>query len=344
MLKILCLAAIIAVPLLQSFRGLDLTDTGFVATNQRFIFTDPARVSYWFHLWLTNVVGGVIDLLFGGAGLLPMKLAAAVIFWGTAAAAFKLFKAAMPRELLWVGVAVSMVFGFADKINIVHYNNLSTLFMALGAWLIVDGCISRRRGLLFAAGFVLGLSILARVPNGLALALILIPLIVDLAAANASHRIRPDGKGVLLYAAGAAAALAVGLSVMAALGHLHLYLASLRDLGASPERRAPTTDRRCCCCEPARDGVLAVVLGAISLGAITGLAAVLGPLLKSRVVRVGVVVLAGLVLCAAFFRRSNWRSGELHLLSRNRGDGLSRGGWRGAVSHRLGDERLRTGQ
>ncbi len=300
-LKVLCLAAIIAVPLLQSFRGLDLTDTGFVATNQRFIFSDPARVAYWFHLWLTNVLGGIVDLVFGAWGLLPMKLAAAVIFWGTAAAAFKLFKGAMPRELLWVGVAVSIVFGFADKINIIHYNNLSTLFMALGAWMVVDGCISRRRGPLCAAGFVLGLNVLVRVPNALALGLILIPPILDAVAAGRAGRLRPDSKGVLFYLAGAVAALLIGFSAMAALGHFPLYVASLRDLGASTGTEGSQYRSSLLFLRPARDGVLAVVLGALFLAVIAALAAVVG-LLKNRTMRAGLVLLAGVLLCAGFFR------------------------------------------
>jgi hypothetical protein len=298
---IFCLAAIIIVPLLQAFRGLDLTDTGFVATNQRLIFSDPARVAYWFHLWLTNILGGVVDLIFGRWGLLPMKLAAAVIFWGTAAAAFKLFKSALPRELVWVGVTVSIVFGFADKINIIHYNNLSALFMALGAWLITDGCISKRRVLLFAAGFTLGLSVLVRVPNALGLGLIFIPLILDAVTGGRSGRLRADSRGVLLYIAGAIAALLIGFSVMASLGHLPLYLASLRDLGASTGTEGSQYRSSMLFLRPARDGVLAVVLGTLSLAFITVLAAVIG-LLKSRIMRTGLLMLAGILLCVAFFR------------------------------------------
>jgi hypothetical protein len=106
---------------------------------------------------------------------------------------------------------------------------------------------------------------------------------------------------VLLYVAGAIAALLIGFSAMAALGHLPLYLASLRDLGASTGTEGSQYRSSLLFLRPARDGVLAVVLGTLSLAGITVLAAVIG-LLKIRFLRAGLVVLAGVVLCFAFFR------------------------------------------
>jgi hypothetical protein len=301
LLEVLCLVLIVAVPLLQSFRGLDLTDTGFVATNQRLIFSDPAHVSYWFHLWLTNILGGLVDLVFGMWGLLPMKLAAAAIFWGTAIAAFKLFKSAMPRELIWVGIAVTIVFSYVDKINIVHYNNLSALSMAFGAWLIAEGCLTRQRGFLFIAGCVLGLSALIRVPNVLALGLIIVPLILDLVGIGTSDRLRPDVTGTLLYIAGAAAALAAGFLIMALLGHLHLYFASLRDLGASTGTEGSHYRTHLLLMRLVRDTGISMLLGGASIGAMMLASAPLS-YVKSRALRVGLIAGSGALLCFGFFR------------------------------------------
>src|SRR4029450_14163246 len=66
-IELLCLAWIVSVPLVEAFRGVDLTDTGFLLSNQYWILHDPSAASYWFHLWLTNLIGGLVRLA-GGPG------------------------------------------------------------------------------------------------------------------------------------------------------------------------------------------------------------------------------------------------------------------------------------
>ncbi len=42
-LRAACFVLLVAVPLLQAFRGLNLTDKGFVLTNQRLVFSSGTR-------------------------------------------------------------------------------------------------------------------------------------------------------------------------------------------------------------------------------------------------------------------------------------------------------------
>jgi hypothetical protein len=225
-----CLVVIVALSLARAFLGLDLTDTGFVATNQRLIFSAPSSVAYWFHLWLTNVIGGVVDLAFGRYGIVPMKLASAVIFWCTVAAIRKLYGKAVDSTAFWLGVAATAIFGFVDKINIVHYNNLSALFFAVGAWFLVEGSVSRKGWAFFASGFALALNAFVRLPNALGLGLPLIPLLLGRFGRSEGdpYPMRPGEFAI--FAAGAFAAVASALAAMAMLGHLGPYRESISAL------------------------------------------------------------------------------------------------------------------
>ncbi len=293
---LLSVLALVAVPLVMAFRGLDMTDTGFVAVNQQLIFSAPSAVSFWFHLWLTNVIGGLVYLAFGQFGLLPMKLAAALIFWLTAWAAIRLYGRSMPRHLLFLGVAAPLAFDFAGKINIVHYNNLSALSLALGAWLLVEGCFSGRRGRLFASGFVLGLNVLVRLPNVVGLGLIILVPILNLLAAGEGPRIKLDARGLLLYLAGAILALAAGFAAMAALGHLGLYLGSLKDLAVETDADGSKYGVLRVLLRPARAGLFSVIAGLACLLALLGISRALGRLRRPGVAMI--IICAGSCLFA----------------------------------------------
>ena len=143
-IELLCLAWIVSVPLVEAFRGVDLTDTGFLLSNQYWILHDPSAASYWFHLWLTNLIGGLVLLAAGPVGLFASKLASAFLFWGLVWAAFRLYGKHADARWIWIGAAVTLAFDFAGKVNVVHYNNLSVLFFAWMAVLLTEGTASRR--------------------------------------------------------------------------------------------------------------------------------------------------------------------------------------------------------
>ena len=229
----LCLALLAVVPLLQAIRGLDLTDTGFVATNQQLFFAAPQSVAYWFHLWLTNLLGGLVYLAFGQWGLLPMKLAAAVIFWLTILAMYRLYREEVPAILILLGAACGMPFDFFGKINIVHYNNLSTLFLVWGVFFLAKGVLERHTGHMFMAGFLLAVNTFVRLPNVIAIGFIVLIPLFNLIERDKAKRLPCGVKEYLAYLAGCIAAVAIVLAVMTILGQRELYFNALRDLGSS---------------------------------------------------------------------------------------------------------------
>jgi hypothetical protein len=277
-LRIVCLTILIVVPILEAFRGLDVTDTGFVLTSQRLIFTFPADVSYWFHLWLTNVIGGIVDLVFGSFGVLPHKLAAAVIFWCMIVIIFRMYRNRVQADTILVAVTIAIGFAFYRKINIIHYNNLSALFYLLGASLLLKGLIEQKSRFVFFSGFVLGLNIFIRIPNILGLGLILVPYGLDLITRDQERRIRAGVKDLGSFSLGAAMAIIIAVLAMLALGHWSIYLRSLGDLANSSTVEAGDYGLREVIRRPIRDTLSAIQWGlaaALVIAAFSALASLL---------------------------------------------------------------------
>ena len=226
----LCLGCLVVLPLFWAIRGIDPTDSGFVLTNQRYIFSHPHWVGYWFHLWLTSVVGGVWDSIFGRFGLLPHKIASAVIFWGMAALILAMYKGITKRKIVLPAIVLSLTYAFVYRINVIHYDNLSALVLVAGAVPLVRAVFGGREALYALSGFLLGLSVFVRVPNAVGLGLILVPPILKLVFKKTSEELKFRGRDFFIFGLGVLGAVAACFAAMCALGHLNLYLCSLLEL------------------------------------------------------------------------------------------------------------------
>ena len=230
-IELLCLAWIVSVPLVEAFRGVDLTDTGFLLSNQYWILHDPSAASYWFHLWLTNLIGGLVLLAAGPVGLFASKLAAAFLFWGLVWAAFRLYGKRTDARWIWIGAAVTLAFDFAGKVNVVHYNNLSVLFFAWMAVFLTEGTASRRASLYAAAGAVFVANVLIRLPNAVGVVLLAVPFLMDWLAPKETAKWKLGWRFLAAFVVGAALTALTAAATMFLLRHAHWYLESLSAMG-----------------------------------------------------------------------------------------------------------------
>jgi hypothetical protein len=295
-IELFALAIILIVPLLQAFRGLDLTDTGFVLTNQRFFFSAPQNVSYWFHLWLTNLLGGLVDLAFGRFGILPHRFAAAAIYWLCCLMVFVAFRTLLKRWVILLSLAATVSFHFAAKINIVHYNNVSALLLIVGTVLLVRGAMTGKALDYFFAGFVLAANSFARIPNAPGIFLILLVPIVGALLPKDMVRPRLTLRVAVAYGFGIAVAVAVALGTMKALGQLDIYFESLHGLAASTSGVESNYGLFYVIMRPIRDTVLAFAGG----GILFALLALISRLLRS-VKSVLIKAIAFAILSLVFF-------------------------------------------
>ena len=216
-----------ALPLGLMFQGLDVTDTGWVLANYRNFFPAPASVSYWFHLWFTNLLGGLWDSAFGSGGLLSFRLAGVLIFWLTTLLVFLTYRERVKPRHLFPALLMGLVFHFPSKITTIHYNNVSALLLVLGAFFLLAWVRKERPILLVFSGASVALAFFARLPNLLGL---LFAGIVVFSGWFHGRPIKTILRSLLLFFAGFGIAFVLVLGLMKAIGHRDLYLASVREL------------------------------------------------------------------------------------------------------------------
>ena len=206
--------------------GLEFSDTGFNATFFQQFFEDPASVQYNFPYWLTGAVGGLWLLMFADLGILGIRLLGALVFTGTLMLIHSLLKPRLGGRHLRLGLAsVALLLGPTTAFSGLEYNLLTSLLFALASLLIVRGVTQPRKAALFAAGVVLGLNVFARFPNVVGIAMVL-------PAMYFGWLMRRDRREVVISAGlivgGFVSAILSILVLMTAMGHLELYVGSLR--------------------------------------------------------------------------------------------------------------------
>jgi hypothetical protein len=220
---------LVIVPAGLMFQGIDFTDTGWVLSNYQQIFLDPQSVSYWFHLWLPNIIGGIWNAFFGWGGLLSFKVAAVFIFWITAFCVYKVYKGFVSLKYLFPALLLGMVFHFPGKITVIHYNNISMLVLTLGAAILFFGLEKKSRPLIFLSGMACSLAVFARIPNIAGMAFVLV-----LVYAWMLEKGRLSGlvKNIGFFFLGVLAAAAIVTAAMFLLGHLSIYRDAVGELFA----------------------------------------------------------------------------------------------------------------
>jgi hypothetical protein len=214
-------------PLVLMLQGIDFTDTGWVLSNYQQIFSDPQSVSYWFHLWLPNIIGGFWNALFGWGGLLSFKIAAVIIFWLTAFCIYGIYKSFFSSKYILPALLLGMAFHFPSKITVIHYNNISMLFLTFGAAALFFGIEKKARPPIFLSGGVLILAVFARLPNILGMSFVLVLIYARLMEKGSRANLVKD---VGFFFLGALTAAVVVIAVMFLIGHLYLYRNAVFDL------------------------------------------------------------------------------------------------------------------
>ena len=226
-IKNISIVLLIFVPVLLMFQGLDFTDTGWVLSSYQQIFNDPASVSYWFHLWLSNFIGGLWNIFFGWGGLLSFKIGAVIIFWITAFCVYKVYRTIISPDYLFPALAAGMIFQFPSRITVIHYNNVSMLFFTLGAALLFRGIRKKSPLFIFLSGGAVSLAAFSRISNILGMAFVLILVYAWVLEKETPKELF---KVISSFFGGAITAIAAVILTMYILGHLNIYLKSVLEL------------------------------------------------------------------------------------------------------------------
>lgn len=223
----LLLGTALLVPWLFIWQGVDVTDQGYLLTIYRCFLRHPEAVAHTSHMWLTNVIGGVWDLLFGRLGVVGQRALWALCTSLGMFVSFQAIRTWSGERAAGIGVLVASSFLAGRRETCFSYNTLTGLLSAAAAVTLFHAICRRSLRGLMLAGFFLGLSPFARLSNVLhasMLAALLFAAVLD--------RSRLAGLPRELTAAvlGYLGAIAVALVTMRALGHWTFYWTAVHDL------------------------------------------------------------------------------------------------------------------
>src|SRR4051812_2560501 len=123
----LALGAGLLIPWLFIWQGLDFTDQGYLVTGYRCFLRHPEVTEDSGHMWLTNLVGGLWDALFGGLGLVSMRALWALCMSLGVLLAFRVTRSFSSERAAALGGLVASAFLSNRRESWFSYNTLSSL-------------------------------------------------------------------------------------------------------------------------------------------------------------------------------------------------------------------------
>lgn len=151
-------------PILFIWQGIDFTDEGFALINFKCIFSAPKSVEYSFAYYLTNIIGGVWMYIFGGLGIVAMKMGAVFICWLTIFFAYKILSPYIERKNLLTGLLFTLIFTYRF-IKIIHYNSLTALFYLIAIYFMTKSFEKEKDFYIIASGFIIGINLFVKLTN-----------------------------------------------------------------------------------------------------------------------------------------------------------------------------------
>ena len=179
----LTLLAIALYLLLGVFYGMDVADAGFYLTFYDNIFTHPASVEYNFMYYLSGVLGGTLQSLFPGMGIVGMRLAGVALCLLTATVVYYMLRRHVDERALALGCALVAV-AFVSPPLTLSYDLCTVLLYVCAIALLWRGWHNDSAAWVMLAGVVAGLNVLVRIPNVLGLSMGLLPLMAAFIASR----------------------------------------------------------------------------------------------------------------------------------------------------------------
>ena len=291
-------------PLLFIWQGLDITDSGFVLSNYQLFFEDNIRFVHLF--WLTNVIGGIWWNLFGNLGVIGFKLLWTLMIWICLYFAYRLLKPYSSKHLLGWALFITLLAVTNRGGNWFNYNTMTSVLYMAGAWTLMEGIRQHSRSFLIASGFLLGISVFARLPNILAISLATI--IVIHGVLNDSS-LRTVINKLLFFSLGVIISLSVVLIAMEWLGHRQLFIEDVQHLFSQSTDPDYHHSSNVLLYLFIKDHVFAGIFGIVGILAIVGISMLANKLFQPRswLWWLSIFGLAGLATIAFLLWHGFWR-------------------------------------
>jgi hypothetical protein len=147
-----------------ALQGFDLCDEGFVLTFYQQIFHAPQTVEYQFLYYLSGLIGGAWNFLFGFGGILSFRILSIIgyllIIYFTSLTVKKYMQ---PKLILFAALFVLLPY---YGITVFHHNQLTALLVAISVYFILNGLNAENNyWAVFWGFFFVGINIFSRIPN-----------------------------------------------------------------------------------------------------------------------------------------------------------------------------------
>jgi len=205
-----------------ALQGFDLCDEGFVLTFYQQIFHAPETVEYQFLYYLSGLVGGVWNMLFGSGGILSFRILSIIIYLFIIYITYLTVRKYMqPKHLLFAALFVILpYFG----ITVFHHNELTAFLVTVSVYFILKGLNSKNGYInIFLGAFFIGVNIFSRIPNVTMIGLGLL-LFVDYFYEKNNSRL---WKNILYSLCGFISGISLMIAIMFLCGHLEIFRQSV---------------------------------------------------------------------------------------------------------------------
>ena len=161
-------------------QGFDIADEGWSMTGFQQIFNAPESVEYLFMYYLTNLVGGLWNILFGWGGIYAFRLLTGIVVTLTAWVVFRLLRPYFNPWSIFVGIWASFLCSAYGMMAFYH-NYLMELFTVCAAAALFRALTHDNLRWMALSGILIGCNVFIRLPNITltALILLLIPYYIN---------------------------------------------------------------------------------------------------------------------------------------------------------------------
>lgn len=210
--------------LIVSLQGFDFADEGFSLTFYQNIYTHPADVEYLFLYYLTGLIGGAWEWLFGSLGNYGFRILFALVSGCIVLTTFEILKPHFKTSTI---VLATLACTLYPGLCLYYFNHdCLTALLFLLTILALNRGVDGSNKAWWIMGILLVLNTSVRLPNILLMMLIIAPLVEALYSGN----YRKAGSNTLRIIGGCTLGGILLLITLYALGHLHTYLSALQSL------------------------------------------------------------------------------------------------------------------
>ncbi len=208
--------------LIVGLQGFDMYDEGWSLTGFQQIFEAPESVEYLFLYYLTNIVGGLWNIIFGFGGIYAFRILAGIVLTLTAVVVWLMLRQYFNRWCIFIGIMASFTCCYYGMM-VFYHNYLTALLSTCAAYTLWKSLVNDNSKWIFVSGILIGCNIFVRIPNIVLTSFVLLLIPYYIYKRNLWQTFKLLGVFICGFFAGVAA---VAL-LMLTLGHLDIFLSAV---------------------------------------------------------------------------------------------------------------------